>query len=136
MQIIAVRFKDPYNFDVCQHIKEHIDRDQLQEAADHDPSRRKYTNYQIGRMFQCVKCDIQDSKYIPTINLYCTVYELATLQLSLFFYLFVGALYRYWESRRRIVNDSRPDRADAVEQNKKNARRKSHQTRVCYFCVN
>jgi len=72
---------------------------------------------------------------IPTIKLYCTVYKLATLQLSLFFYLFVGALYRYWESRRRIVNDSWPDRADAVEQNKKNARRKSHQIRVCYIFV-
>ena len=44
---------------------------------------------------------------------------------------FVGALYRYWESHKRTVNDSRPDRAEAVEQNKKKLKRKSHQRGVC-----
>jgi len=44
----------------------------------------------------------------------------------------VGAIYRYWESRRRIHNDSQPDRAIAVEQNKKNSKRKLYQSRVCY----
>ncbi|XP_065893422.1 uncharacterized protein, partial [Dysidea avara] len=45
-------------------------------------------------------------------------------------HLISRALYRYWESRRRTFNDSQPDRAEAVDQNKKNSKRKSYQSRL------
>ena len=35
----------------------------------------------------------------------------------------VGAVYRYYESRRRIVNDAKPVRAEAVRANKQKSRK-------------
>ena len=36
----------------------------------------------------------------------------------------IGAVYRYYESRRRAVNDARPERRAAAEAAKKRAKRK------------
>ena len=43
----------------------------------------------------------------------------------------VGAIHRYYESRRRVHNDSQPHRREAVAKNKEKAKRKGYRTRVC-----
>jgi len=48
-------------------------------------------------------------------------YKQKKAHLNIFYHVVpIGAIYRYWESRRRIFNDSQPDCALAVEENKKN----------------
>ena len=44
--------------------------------------------------------------------------------------LLIGAVHRYYESRRRLFNDSQPNRVPIVERNKKNAKKKAFQKRV------
>ena len=41
------------------------------------------------------------------------------------------AVYRYYESRRRVTNDARPERVLQVQTNKKNTARRSLQRQVC-----
>ena len=51
----------------------------------------------------------------------------------------VGAVYRYFESRRRILNDTKPGRRDNVARNKTEQRKKQAQRNVSsttfYHCV-
>ena len=43
----------------------------------------------------------------------------------------VGGAHRCYESRRRVYNDSRPERREQVQKNLKMKKRKSYQTGVC-----
>ena len=43
----------------------------------------------------------------------------------------IDAVYRYYESRRRVTNDARPERVLQVQINKKNTARRSLQRQVC-----
>jgi hypothetical protein len=47
--------------------------------------------------------------------------------------LLIGAVYRYYESRRRVFNDSKPGRASTVEKNNKQRRTKQAQKQVTLF---
>ena len=42
-----------------------------------------------------------------------------------------GAVHRYYESRRRIFNDSLPSRANQVAKNKLISKKKGYRRRVC-----
>ena len=48
----------------------------------------------------------------------------------------VGAIYRYYESRRRLVLDSKPDRTEKAEQNRMNTKlyNRQHRVRIC-LCI-
>ena len=45
-------------------------------------------------------------------------------------YSLIGAIHRYYESRRRGYNDSLPNRKTTVEQNKRNSQKTGFQKRV------
>lgn len=47
---------------------------------------------------------------------------------------FVGAVYRYYESRRRRLNDARPQRVPVVEEQKKRAKIRAFQKQACALC--
>ena len=44
--------------------------------------------------------------------------------------IFIGAVYRYYESRRRIYNDSKPSRLAAKKTNEKKNRIRNRQRQV------
>ena len=48
---------------------------------------------------------------------------------------FLVAIHRYYESRRRIYNDTKPHRQAKVSENKQKAKRKGYQTRVMIDCT-
>ena len=48
---------------------------------------------------------------------------LATIENAILYVLLIGAIYRYYESRRRIHNDSQPERLHAVNVMQKKARK-------------
>ena len=48
----------------------------------------------------------------------------------------IDAVYRYYESRRRVTNDARPERVLQVQINKKNTARRSLQRQVCMITDN
>ena len=47
----------------------------------------------------------------------------------------LGAIHRYYESRRRIINDQKPNRVKKVAENKKNAQKVAFQKRVRIYLL-
>ena len=46
-------------------------------------------------------------------------------------YHIVGAVHRFYESRRRLFNDQQPDRMEAANRTKKNSKRTALRKQVC-----
>ena len=46
------------------------------------------------------------------------------------FFVFKEAVHRYYESRRRMYNDSKPERRGKVEENKQKDKKRQSQLRV------
>jgi len=60
------------------------------------------------------------------------LYALAVkLLCTLLLCICLGGAHRCYESRRRVYNDSRPERREQVQKNLKVKKRKSYQTGVC-----
>ena len=50
----------------------------------------------------------------------------------------IGAIHRYYESRRRLFNDEQPNRREAARETKSKSRKTAFQKQVCvsmYVCV-
>ena len=56
--------------------------------------------------------------------------ETIELQQSASFLYYTGAIYRYYESRRRLHNDAQPSRLVQVKENESKARRRQSQRNV------
>lgn len=62
-----------------------------------------------------------------------TSYSTYCLSLAIVYVYFVGAVHRYYESRRRQYIDSKPERVAIKEQNDKKTKLRSRQKQV--YCV-
>lgn len=68
-------------------------------------------------------------------NKFDALYNQNTILLVFVHLLLIGAVYRYYESRRRIFNDSQPCRRDKVLQVQENTRKKDRQKKVIFKAV-
>lgn len=48
---------------------------------------------------------------------------------------FIATVHRYYESRRRLFNDSQPSRVDQVEKVKMNTKKRQQRRKVCVSVV-
>ena len=73
-----------------------------------------------SRVCGYTECGVLNGAYIctPMSDVTCT------------FLLFLASIHRYYESRRRIYNDSLPHKIEKVAENKRKAKKKGYQDRV------
>ena len=45
--------------------------------------------------------------------------------------MYIEAVHRYYESRRRIFNDDKPERKEKAMKSKKDSRKKGRRKKVC-----
>ena len=85
---------------------------------------------------------IQRSSHLSELNVRCTHALLfacthdilhAPALRKRFFYAYKGSVHRYYESRRRLFNDSKPERVEVALQVQMDARRKERRKRVSVY---
>lgn len=57
------------------------------------------------------------------------------LSLRMYYNFFVEAVHRFYESRRRIFNDGKPERKESAEKSKRSSKKRERRKRVCIYVV-
>ena len=86
---------------------------------------RGWQNFLSKRSERNLQINIPPSKCIVSLHMCLSVWQKL-------YYLHAGAVHRYYESRRRHITDSRPERFAQVARNKERAHIKAKKRNVCY----